>query len=167
MFRMLIVWGWIAAVLLLHSCAGGGPTSTDAGAITSPRGWFILTNGTAAQAADADRFFEQVRVCADAPSAEPRGIEVTFLPAIAVPGGTVLDCPEGQLKHKLTDGGCMDDHLNRMYVLDWTEQPWFSESFGHESIHLARWERTSRRDADALHAGPWWVGGKACQANLR
>lgn len=143
---------WVA--LFLSAC--GGPTSGSA-----PR--FILTNGTEAQALEAERFFDQVKACADAPDADPRGIEVTFMPSIPVPGGTTMNCPEGGLKGKPNVGGCMDDHLRRMYVLDWNEHPWFSESFGHEAIHLARWEQTSHKDADPHHAGPWWVGGKACQ----
>ena len=54
--------------------------------------------------------------------------------------------------------------MQEMEVLDWRAGAGYSESFGHEAVHLARWLRTG--DADAQHWGPWWADGKACQAGL-
>jgi len=132
-----------------------------------------VRNGTERHAADAIRFFETVRQCADAASAEPRDVEVIIaadeLHDLSRGGG--FACPEGGLRGMIV-GGCMDDHLRRMYVLDWTLHPWWSESFGHESIHLAR--RIVSGNPDAGHDGPWWVTdkktgqpGRACQAGLQ
>src|SRR3990172_1240045 len=104
--------------------------------------------------AAAERMFAQVAECADAPGARPRNVMVRlYLP------GTPWECPPAT-------GGCsyLSSSEVRIAALAWRAGAGYSESFGHEATHLARWLTTG--DADAAHRGPWWVGGRACQAGL-
>jgi hypothetical protein len=58
----------------------------------------------------------------------------------------------------------MYDGMRSMDVLDWRAGAGYSESFGHESVHLARYLTTG--DPDLNHFGPWWANGKSCQSGL-
>jgi hypothetical protein len=100
----------------------------------------------------ADRMWERVRRCADADGVEPEEPVMVWL---VIPGQPWA-CPPNT-------GGCFVNG-ERIYALDWRAGVGYSESFGHELIHLARWLKAG--DADPKHTGPWWVNGRACQSGL-
>ena len=136
----------LLATVLLSVCASP----------TTPSTMFTFPGRSQAEvvvlSADAERMFTQVAVCADAPGARPEGVRVRlYLP------GTPWNCPPNT-------GGCMRS-MQEMEVLDWRAGAGYSESFGHESVHLARYLVSG--NADVNHTGPWWVGGRACQAGLQ
>jgi hypothetical protein len=157
MVLLVLMWGGFIVCGLLMGCVSP----------TAPSDGERFTGLSAAQLAQANAWFDQVRVCADAPTAEPQGVKIIFVAGktdAAFPDGRPsFVCPEGNYTGGEV-GGCLVNH-SRMYVLDWSMGPGWSESFGHESVHLARWLATG--NDDAKHAGPYWVNGRACQAGLR
>ena len=148
-------------VLTLGGCAFQGTTAPNI------RVRFVVTGvgASPSHAEEASQMFDQVLACADAPGAEPEGVEVVLTAPAALgvypSGQAAIRCPG----HEGLVGGCMVGP-RKMLVLDWHGGPGWSESFGHESVHLARLLVSPRGDSDPGHKGPWWVGGRACQANL-
>jgi len=109
------------------------------------------------------RMWEAIRSCAGAPEANPDGLAVhVVLPSqtyVYPSGQAALACPLYPPTAGLV-GGCST--RAEVWVLDWRGGPGWAESFGHEIIHVMRWQVSGRPDTD--HSGPWWSNGRACQS---